>query len=177
MLRVAGRLDLTPFGPPDPVTARADGLVTPAGTARGWRRSVYGRQDRKQVSTLLEAFDLPQMNPNCLERRDSSVATQALHLWNDGMVRDLAGHFARRVDAQAGGDPERQVDLAFKIALSRPPDEEERAASLDALARLTAEWARQPDRGPGPDDPGPALQALTTFCHTILNSASFLYID
>ncbi|MGE3821250.1 MAG: DUF1549 domain-containing protein, partial [Isosphaeraceae bacterium] len=65
--QIAGRLDPKPFGPPDPVTARADGLVTPNGTDRGWRRSVYSRQNRKNVTTILEAFDFPLMNPNCLE--------------------------------------------------------------------------------------------------------------
>ena len=169
---VAGRLDTTPFGPPDSVAVRADGLVTPSGTARGWRRSIYLRQDRKQIATLLEAFDLPQMNPNCLERRNSNVAPQALHLWNDGLVRDLADRFARRVVSQAGDDPARRIDLAFQIALGRPPAAEERAASLESLARLTAEWARQPDRTPPAD-----ARALTNICHVLLNSAAFLYID
>ena len=172
ILRVAARLDETPFGPPDPVVVRADGLITPSGTAKGWRRSIYGRQNRKQVSTLLEVFDLPQMNPNCLERRESNVAPQALHLWNDGLVRSLAEQFARRVETMAGDDPARQVDQAFRIALGRPPDEDERGVALEALARLTAGWAR-----PDAREPKPAARALTTVCHTILNSASFLYID
>jgi hypothetical protein len=173
MLRAAGRLDATPFGPPDPVTVRPDGLVTPTGTARGWRRSIYVRQDRKQVSTLLEVFDLPQMNPNCLGRRDSNVAPQALHLWNDGLVRALAEQFARRVAAGSGDDPVRQADRAFRIALGRPPDAEEQAVTLDALARLKSEWAR----GQPTSNADASLRALTALCHTIFNSASFLYID
>ena len=169
---IAGRLDATPFGPPDPVTVRGDGLVTPTGTDRGWRRSIYSRQDRKQIATLLETFDLPQMNPNCLERRDSNVAPQALHLWNDAQVRDLAEQFARRVALRVGDDPARRIDMAFRIALGRPPAEEERAASLNALDLLSAEWARQPA-----GTPAPAMKALTSVCHAILNSAAFLYID
>src|SRR5262249_8552884 len=38
MLLVAGRLDEYRYGPADAVEARPDGLVTPAGTDRGWRR-------------------------------------------------------------------------------------------------------------------------------------------
>ena len=39
LLRVAGRLDTTMFGPGDAVDVRPDGLVTPAGTARGFART------------------------------------------------------------------------------------------------------------------------------------------
>jgi hypothetical protein len=177
MLRVAGRLDPTPFGAPDAVTVRPDGLITPSGSARGWRRSLYVRQDRKQVPTLLEVFDLPQMNPNCLERRDSNVAPQALHLWNDGLVRTLAEQFAQRVSSVAGDDPDRQVDQVFRIALGRPPDAAERDVTLEALARLKAEWSRHHAEGPKPGEPEPLLRPLSTICHAILNSASFLYID
>ena len=70
--------------------ATRDGLVTPAGSDRGWRRLIYVQQLRKQIPTHLETFDFPQMNPNCIERRDSTVAPQALHLLNNAMVDQLA---------------------------------------------------------------------------------------
>jgi hypothetical protein len=163
MLRVAGRLDETPFGPPDELQERPDGLVTPAGTPRGWRRMTYVQLRRKVVATHLENFDFPQMNPNCVERRDSTVAPQALHLMNNGMVQTLAEHFARRVRKEAGDDPARQVGWVYLAALSRPPNEEERQIGLAALARLSGRWDPQ--------------VALTTYCHAILNSAAFLYVD
>jgi hypothetical protein len=171
LLLVAGRLDETRFGPPDPVEVRGDGLVTPAGTARGWRRSVYVTQQRKQLPTLLETFDLPQMNPNCLERRDSTVAPQALHLMNDGRVQQLAGDFAGRVARSAGGDPAREVDWVYRIALGRAPTAEETGIGVEALGRLRAEWGKHLDG----DEAG--RRALATYCHTILNSAAFLYVD
>src|SRR5262249_368150 len=121
LLLVAGRLDATRFGPADPVQARPDGLVTPAQTARGWRRLLYVRQTRKQLPTHLENFDYPQMNPNCLERRDSTVAPQALHLLNNGMVQHLAEQFAQRVSREAAADPARRLEWLYWIALSRPP--------------------------------------------------------
>ena len=58
------------------------------------------QQPRKQLPTHLENFDFPQMNPNCLERRDSTVAPQALHLLNNGMVEQLADAL-RRARARA----------------------------------------------------------------------------
>ena len=36
------------------------------------------------------------MSPACLERTQSNVAPQALHLLNNGMVYELADDFAKR---------------------------------------------------------------------------------
>jgi hypothetical protein len=156
MLQVAGRLDRSPYGPPDPVIVRRDGLVTPLATEKGWRRSVYVNQRRTELPSLYESFDLPSMNPACLDRAESIVATQALHLLNNGMVDDVAGYFADRVKREAGEDPAAQVERAYWLATGRAPNAEERAASLDFVAKSGT---------------------LKRFCHTLLNSASFLYID
>jgi hypothetical protein len=173
LLCVAGRLDETMYGPGDPVEVRPDGLVTPTGTARGWRRLIYVRQTRKQLPTHLESFDYPQMNPNCIERRESTVAPQALHLLNNGMVYRLAGYFAERVRCEAGSEPARQVERAYLLALGRFPNAEEQQVGRDALARLAAQWA-----GAGKRDPDAAgREALTSFCHALMNSAEFLYVD
>ncbi|HEY7311576.1 MAG TPA: PSD1 and planctomycete cytochrome C domain-containing protein [Gemmataceae bacterium] len=172
MLLVAGRLDETHYGPPRTLEVRGDGLVTPAGTARGWRRMIYVQLQRKVVATHLENFDFPQMNPNCVQRRGSTVAPQALHLMNNGMVRRLAEHFAERVRRHAGTDPARQIEWVYLTALSRPPREDEQTLGRQALARLAEEWSKH-----GMDADEAARRALTTYCHTILNSAAFLYID
>jgi hypothetical protein len=176
LLFVAGRLNETPLGPADPTQVRPDGLVTVPATARGWRRLIYAQQMRKSLVTHLETFDYPPMNPNCVERRDSTVAPQALHLMNNGMVQELAGAFAERVRREAGDDPARQVERVYLIALGRPPGDEERRASRDALARLTTQWARRlAGRGKPSDEP--ARQALAALCHAVMNSAAFLYAD
>src|SRR5262249_12742421 len=174
---VAGRLDEPPFGPGDPIGARPDGLVTPAGSARGWRRLLYVRQARKQLPTHLESFDYPHMNPNCVERRDSTVAPQALHLMNNAMVHHLAEQFAVRVHREAGSDPAQQIERIYWIALSRPPRDEERRVGLDALKTLAAGWSKHLAAGGQPDRDAVSRKALTTFCHAIVNSASFLYVD
>lgn len=173
LLLVAGRLDETPFGAPDAVIARGDGLVTAAGSDKGWRRSIYVRQRRTQIPTLLETFDLPQMNPNCVERVDSTVAPQALFLRNNALVHELAAAFAARVEKAAGTEPSRQIELAYRMALNRPPSADEHQASTQALAQLVEQWTRA---GKG-DREAAARRALATYCHTILNSAAFVYID
>ncbi len=155
----------------------ADGLITPVGNERGWRRLIYVKHMRKQLPTHLENFDFPQMNPNCVERRDSIVATQALQMMNTGMVHDLAGHFAQRVFRKAGTDPTKQVELVYLIALSRPPSDEEKDVGRDALGKLLDQWTKQLADSGKPDKEAAALKALTTYCHAIMNSAGFLYVD
>src|SRR5207249_49345 len=140
--QVAGRLDPRLFDPPAPVEVRPDGLVTPVGTERGWRRSIYVLQRRKEVPTLLESFDFPQMTPNCIKQTHTTVASQALHMMNDTLVQQLASAFARRVAREAGADPTRRIERAYWIAFSRPPTTEERTVGLRALAKLTQSWAK-----------------------------------
>ncbi|MBC7818803.1 MAG: PSD1 domain-containing protein [Planctomycetaceae bacterium] len=166
LLLVAGQLDETRFGPADPVQVRPDGLVL-----SGKRRSVYVQQLRKHPASLLESFDLPAMNPNCLQRAESLVAPQALHLMNDAAVRELARQFADRVQREAGDDPKLQVQRAYRIALTRPPNDEELAACLQTLKNLTEQWTKQSSAAEA------SRKALATLCHTIMNSASFLYVD
>jgi cytochrome c553 len=170
LLQVGDRLDRRPFDAPDPVDVRPDGLVTPMGTERGWRRSVYVLQRRKELPTLLETFDFPQMTLNCVERPHTTVALQALNLMNDSLVRELAGAFARRVAREAGAEPAHRIERAYWIALSRPPTPEERGIGLRALAEMTQAWARH-------DQKDAADRALATFCHAVMNSAAFLAID
>ena len=166
LLLVAGQLDETRFGPGDAVTVRPDGLVL-----SGKRRSVYVQQLRKHPASLLESFDLPAMNPNCLQRAESLVAPQALHLMNDAAVRELARQFADRVQREAADDPKRQVQRAYWIALTRPPSGEELTACLQTLTALTEQWTKQVPAAEA------SRKALVTLCHTIMNSASFLYVD
>jgi mono/diheme cytochrome c family protein len=177
LLVVAGRLDATLYGPGDPVEVRPDGLVTPAGTARGWRRLIYVRQQRKQLPTALESFDYPPMSPNCIERRESTVAPQALHLLNNGQVFRLAEQFARRVRQEAGSDPARQIERAYLVALGRLPSDDEKQIGRDALARLTAEWAGPLAATGQANEEDVARRALTAYCHALMNSAGFLYVD
>jgi hypothetical protein len=178
ILAVAGRLHDVPFGPPDPVDVRPDGLVTSRESRDGWRRSIYIRHRRKHLPTILETFDLPQMIPNCVERPDSTVASQALHLFNDAMIRSLADSFAERVAHDAGKQPYKQIERSYQLALGRMPDDAEREVGLAALEELTRLWRQKP----GTTDETskkltPAQRALSTYCHTLLNSAGFLFID
>ena len=117
------------------------------------------------------------MNPNCVERTNSTVASQALLLMNNRMIHELADAFADRVIAEGAVDPLAQVRTVYLLALSRPPAEEEKAVSLDLLSQLTQQWASEREEQEATPEVTAARRALAAYCHTILNSAAFVYID
>ena len=94
---------------------------------------------------------------------------------NNGHVRTLAAAVAARVEkilvdkgiqVDLGEETRgRQVDTVYRLALSRPPSDEERNMGIETLKELESAWQGQPHK------------ALESYCHTILNSAAFLYVD
>jgi Protein of unknown function (DUF1553) len=119
-----------------------------------WRRSVYVYRKRGLPFPMFEVFDLPDQNLSCSRRNVSTVPTQALALLNDEFVLRQAKLFADRVKEAAPGDTARQVDLAYRIALARPPRAEEAALATQFLAK----------------------RSLADFTHVLLNLNEFLYV-
>ena len=177
ILKISGRLDPTPFGPADQVEVQSDGEVTSQCTSAGCRRSIYMLQRRTTPLTMLDTFDAPQLNPNCLKRSQSMVTSQALQLWNSQLTRESARHFAGRVMDAAGSDLERQVEQVYLAALSRWPTAAEKEAALGEIGQLDRHWTEHLDSHT-PAEPKRSRArwlALSTFCHAIMNSAEFIY--
>jgi hypothetical protein len=129
---------------------------------------------RTEIPTMMETFDYPEMGPNCVARNVSIVSPQSLMLMNNHRVHELAQAFAARVAAilnerglneRGQRDRGAQVDTVYCLALSRLPEEDERALGIAALRELESAWQSN------------SQAPLETYCHTILNSAAFLYID
>ena len=117
ILRVTGRLDNRPFGSPDEVTAKDSGEIVVEGTTAGWRRAVYILRRRKTPPTMLDVFDLPQLNPNCTERAESTVAPQALQMMNGETTRGHARYLAGRLIDEFPGDRTRQIEQPLSESL------------------------------------------------------------
>ena len=182
VLAVAGRLDANPFGPPQEVKVTQEGEVLSEPTESGYRRSIYMLQRRGTPLTLLQAFDLPRLDdarPNCLMREHSTVSTQALQLLNSDLLRESARYFAGRVMDAVGGDLENQVERVYLSALSRRPREEERKLGIETLQKLGQAWRDHLEQEvpAEPKEMKARWLALGTYCHTILNSPEFVYID
>ena len=179
ILKVTGRLDPTPFGPADPLETRPSKEVVAKGSRAGFRRSVYTQQRRYDPVSLLEAYDLPRMTPNCVERRSSTVATQVLHMMNGATVWEHSRYMAGRIIDRAGYDPKRQIVQAYLQALSREPTEWELERSREALEQFARHWTSRlrDDRDPSPIRWAARWRALASLCHTLLNSAEFSFVD
>ena len=114
---------------------------------------------------MFATFDYPVMGPNCLERNVSTVAQQPLLLNNSAAVRAFAENLADRVLQSAGDSPDQQVQVTALTALSRPPSAAELETGIQALQELRRLCN------------GNQRQALQTYCHAILNSAAFMFVD
>ncbi len=119
-----------------------------------WRRSVYVYRRRGLVFPMFQVFDLPEQNVTAGARTVSTVPTQALMLLNNPFVLSQAQRFADRVAREAGDDPARQVDLAYRLAVTRPPTVAESRVALESLK----------------------TQPLVDLAHVLFNLNEFVYI-
>ena len=108
------------------------------------------------------------MNPNCVERSQSTVAPQALHLLNDSNIRSLANFLARQVTYESDDELEKQIVKIYWIVLNRPPDPKEKRITIEAV-KATLEGLNYGSE--------PLTMVLAKLVHTLFNSAAFVYID
>ena len=179
VLKVSGRLDETQFGRPAEIAVKPEGEVVPQPGAKGYRRGIYLQQRRSRPVTMLEIFDAPLLNPNCIRRSQSTVSLQALQLMNSGLMLESTRYLAGRIIDAAGDDPKKQVERLYLAALARRPSSEENADLQNTLQQMREAWRRQLES----QLPAESIHqkagwlALASLCHTVLNSAEFLYVD
>ncbi|MCH2059223.1 MAG: PSD1 and planctomycete cytochrome C domain-containing protein [Verrucomicrobiales bacterium] len=175
LIFVAGQLDeQSRGGPPDVIEDREDGLVSVPRGGQGWRRSVYVLQRRTKIPTFLSIFDLPRMEPNCVQRPESTVALQALHLLNDGIVHQLAGHFSQRLMREAE-DLDSRIRLAYMLALSRLPSDAEMGEVGGLVRELEKRW--QQESGENIEPVALRQKAFANLCRILFNVSEFQYVD
>ena len=162
IMTVSGGIDLTVGGPPvfphvprELLLAARNGYWEDQGDGpEVWRRSVYVYRRRSLGFPFFETFDLPDQNQTAAARNVSTVATQALTLMNNEFVLNQARLFADRLERAAPGDVDRQIDLAYRIALTRPPAPEEAEIARGLVSS----------------------QSLVDLTHVMLNLNEFLYL-
>ena len=124
---------------------------------------------------MLETFDLPQMNPACQIRPNSTVAQQALYLMNNDTIRQLSASFASRALEEAT-DMGEQIQWIYQTALNRPATAQELKLGLSTLSQLQEKWSEHL-KSQKKSTLDAEQMALKTYCHTLMNSAAFLYVD
>jgi hypothetical protein len=158
LLHLAGELDLTLGGPSIPVSNEASR-----------RRSLYFVHSHNEHQKFLSIFDDASVL-ECYRRAESIVPQQALALENSQLATQMAEKIAQHLATANPSASDRDfIRAAFVTVLSVEPTESELAASLDALAQLTAA-AKLKNR------PSPETQARTNLIHALVNHNDFVTI-
>ncbi len=128
------------------------------------RRSIYIFAKRNLRYPLFDAFDLPDMHNSCARRAVTTTAPQALLLLNGDFALERSRHLGADLTARFPSDDAALAAQAYEIAWGRPAAEAE--VKL-AVKFLTAQTAALHSRD----------AAVADFCHALLNSNEFLYVD
>jgi cytochrome c553 len=154
MLAVSGSLDKNLYGPSivPHISPYQEGRGKPlSGPLDGKnRRSLYTQVRRNFLSPLFLAFDYPLPISTMGARSSSTVPSQALLLLNNEFVHLQAQRWASASAAQSD-----RIGWLYETAFSRPPSAPERNLADDYLK--THDWA--------------------SYCHVLLNTAEFLYVQ
>ncbi|MFO1484242.1 MAG: PSD1 and planctomycete cytochrome C domain-containing protein [Verrucomicrobiaceae bacterium] len=162
ILAVSGQLNPKRFGPAMRPAIPAAALEANTDKDKIWkasdareasRRSIYTFIKRGLVVPMLETLDLADTVSSCPQRQVTTVAPQALTLFNGDFVNEQARHFTARLKREAGADASKQIALAWRLALCREP-------SSDEIAKMRAFLQNEP---------------LEQLCRVILNLNEFVY--
>jgi len=175
MLFVSGQLDPAPSAEPHPFPPQKEWHFTQHEPFKAVyetnKRSVYLMTQRIKKHPFMAIFDGPDTNAGTPNRASSITPIQALFMMNDPFVHTQAEKFAQRILQKTPNDDQR-IELAFLLALARPPTDQEKQASIKFLHNFK-------DNTITTDTPADKLQQLAweSYARTLLRTNEFIYID
>lgn len=134
------------------------------------RRSLFIQHQRSLPLDILSTFDLPTMNPNCDQRRPTTVATQSLWFLNDSMMVERSRRLAEGL-IRSGMSQEARIEELFVRLFGVIPDQSESRECLDFLMQQKNLYET------GTNLEEREILALATLCQTLMASNRFLYIE
>jgi len=175
ILAVSGSLDTVLFGPSIPtyLTDFMDGRGRPSNSGPldgAGRRSIYLEVRNNFLSPMMRTFDAPVPFTTVGRRTVSNVPAQALILLNDPLVIDQARHWAERLLA-GRADPEDLIRSAYQAAFARPATEREIRQARSFLEIQRAAYGLTHEQGCRD------LRVWTDFCHVLMNTKEFIYLN
>jgi hypothetical protein len=167
LLMASGELDLTMSGPSVPYAVP--------------RRAVYLKAYRNAHDPVLDSFDAPDGFLSMAVRNVSTTATQSLLMVNSAWTLARAQAMAARLEAEGLPDVNQRIDRVFELALGRPASDIERAEATQFLreqAGRSGVWnaEAEDEHSAGWEDVVPT-EVWVDFCHVLMNSSEFLYVD
>jgi hypothetical protein len=133
------------------------------------RRSVYTKVVRNSRDPLLDVFDFPERFGSVGERNTTTSPTQSLFMINGDWMLDRAKKLAERLVREAPGGEDSRVRLAYRLVVARDATVPELQRAVDFIYERRGKSE--------PVDLAKADAALVDFCHVLLNSNEFLYVD
>ncbi len=180
MLAVSGQLNRAMFGPSMYPAVPPQALEGHSDPEKIWkpfvekdasRRTVYAFIKRSMVVPMLEVLDLCDTTRPSDGRAVTTVAPQALTLFNGDFVNRQARHLADRLRHEVRNDSKAQVERAYRLALCRNPTKTEADTAANFLEGEAAKIQQEARIAPAPA----RSQALTQFCRALLNLNEFAY--
>ena len=147
----------------DSILAVSDTLVEQVGgpsvTGKSPRRSLYVKQIRNTPDEFLHLFDVANGLKSVAERNTTTTPLQSLMMINGEWVLGRAAKFSERLKKQKFATTEETVSYATRLAWGREPTSDEMAKAVEFI--------------------GPEINndRLTDFCHVLLNSSEFMYVE
>jgi hypothetical protein len=182
VLAVSGQLNAKMYGPsmyPQVPKEALDGhsdpdkIWKPFDERDSSRRTIYAFVKRSMVVPMLEVMDLCDTTRSSAKRVVTTVAPQALSLFNGDFINRQSRQLATRLRTEVGDDPKKQIAHAYILALCRPPSATETEAMAQFMNQETERLIAE-----RPTDPSNARRiALEQMCRVILNLNEFVYPD
>lgn len=121
------------------------------------RRTIYTKVIRNRRDPFLDVFDAPDNFNSTSQRNRTTTPTQSLLMINGGWTLKRATQFAKRVSEKK--NVQDKIEFAYRLAFCRSPSGSELASGMAFLGEA------------------PEQSELVDFCHVLLNSNEFLYVD
>jgi len=144
-----------------------------------YRRGLYVYWRRSTVYPSFITLDAPSREFCVAQRAKTSTPLQSLVLMNDPVFVEAARAFAERILREGGPDDASRLAFAWRLALARPPSENERAVLDRTLQRQLSTYRQDKEaakklasfgdlpKAPGLDDS--ELAAWTAVGNVLLN--------
>lgn len=120
------------------------------------KRSIYIYQQRTLTMPFMQNFDSLVCEDTVPSRQKSVTPLQSLAMYNGRLVNEEAAHFAKRLIKEAPSEAASRLQLAFQLALSRPPSTEEKT-TLETFAS--------------------SEEGLNRLARILFNTSEFIYVD
>lgn len=109
-----------------------------------YRRGLYTFWRRTSLHPMFALFDAPSREECTVLRSRTNTPLQALVTLNDPTFVEAAAALAQRVLTEGPANLEGRIDFAFRVALSREPDEQELRIIETQYQRLLTRYQQDP---------------------------------